>query len=68
MKKVIGMFALLLLGSPLVAEESKDDPVLMKINGKDITRSEFEYSFNKNNTTNKAEQTSLEAYVDMFIN
>ena len=41
MKKVIGMFALLLLGSPLAAEESKDDPVLMKINGKNITRGEF---------------------------
>ena len=48
MKKVIGMFALLLLGSPLAAEESKDDPVLMKINGKNITRGEFEYAYNKN--------------------
>ena len=25
-----------------------NDPVVMKINGKDVPRSEFEYNFNKN--------------------
>lgn len=67
MKKLLGTIALCLACST-GAGKVIDDPVLMKINGKDITRSEFEYSFNKNNTTNKAEQTSLDAYVDMFIN
>ena len=28
---------------------SGDDPVLMRVNGKEIRRSEFEYAFNKNN-------------------
>ena len=67
MKKLLGTIALCLACST-GAGKVIDDPVLMKINGKDITRSEFEYSFNKNNTTNKAEQTSLDAYVDMYIN
>lgn len=69
MKKVIGMFALLLLGSPLVAEESKDDPVLMKINGKNITRGEFEYAYNKNSDVEGGvEEKSVDEYVDMFVN
>ena len=69
MKKVIGMFALLLLGSPLAAEESKDDPVLMKINGKNITRGEFEYAYNKNSDVEGGvEEKSVDEYVDMFVN
>lgn len=44
------------------------DPVLMKINGKDITRSEFEYIYNKNNSNNELDKKTLEEYVDLFIN
>lgn len=45
------------------------DPVIMTINGKDITRSEFEYSFNKNgNVEGAVEQKSVEEYVEMFVN
>lgn len=46
----------------------KSDPVLMRVNGVDVPRSEFEYSYNKNRTEeNTASSTSLEQYVDMFI-
>ncbi|MBQ1973850.1 MAG: peptidylprolyl isomerase [Paraprevotella sp.] len=47
---------------------AQTDPVLMRINGKDITRSEFEYNFNKNNAEGVLDKKNLEEYVDLFIN
>lgn len=45
------------------------NPVLMTINGKDVTRAEFEYAYNKNNNVEGAiEQKSIEEYAEMFIN
>lgn len=45
------------------------NPVLMTVNGKDITRAEFEYAYNKNNNVEGAvEQKTIDEYVDMFIN
>jgi len=35
------------LACPVVAQTS-DDPVLMRIGGQPVLRSEFEYSYNKN--------------------
>ena len=68
MKKILGLIALCLACS-YGAGKNIDDPVLLEINGKKITRSEFEYSFNKNHDAqNKADNPSLSDYVDMFIN
>lgn len=48
---------------------SAQNPVLMTVNGKDVTRAEFEYAYNKNNNVEGAvEQKTVEEYVDMFIN
>ena len=45
------------------------DPVLMTVNGKNITRGEFEYSFNKNsNVEGAVEKKTVDEYVDMFVN
>lgn len=44
------------------------DPVVMKINGVPVSRSEFEYSFNKNNSEGVIDKKSLDEYVDLFIN
>ncbi len=44
------------------------DPVIMKINGKEICKSEFEYIYNKNSQQQTIEQKSLDEYVDLFIN
>lgn len=45
------------------------NPVLMTVNGKDITRAEFEYAYNKNNNAEGGvEQKTVEEYVDMFVN
>ena len=44
------------------------DPVLMRINGKDILRSEFEYAYNKNNNNLSEGSQTVEEYLPMFIN
>lgn len=46
----------------------KNDPVVMKIAGKPVPRSEFEYNYNKNNTENVIDKKDLEEYVQLFIN
>lgn len=60
----IGLTILSVIG----ASAQANDPVVMKINGKDVTRSEFEYNFNKNNTDGVVDKKGLEEYVDLFIN
>lgn len=52
----------------LHARNKSDDPVIMTINGKDIPRSEFEYSFNKNNSEGVIDKKNVEEYIDLFIN
>ena len=47
---------------------AQDDPIVMKIAGKPVPRSEFEYNYNKNNTDNVIDRKDLEEYVDLFIN
>ena len=44
------------------------DPVIMKINGQPVSRSEFEYSFNKNNSEGVIDKKSVDEYVDLFVN
>ena len=46
----------------------KEDPVVMTINGQPIHRSEFEYSYNKNNSEGVIDKKSVSEYVDLFIN
>lgn len=47
---------------------AQDDPVIMTINGQDVPRSEFEYSFLKNNSEGVIDKKTVEEYVDLFIN
>lgn len=44
------------------------DPVIMTVNGKPVLRSEFEYSYNKNNSEGVIDKKTIEEYVDLFIN
>lgn len=66
MKKSIISAALALVSLASVAQ--KADPVVMRINGKDVTRSEFEYNYNKNNTEGVLDKKDLLEYVDLFVN
>ena len=44
------------------------DPVVMTVNGKDVLKSEFEYSYNKNNSEGVIDKKTVEEYVDLFLN
>lgn len=50
-----------------MAQDVKD-PVVMTINGVPVTRSEFEYSYNKNNSEGVIDKKTVNEYVDLFIN
>ncbi len=60
------MSAMLLSGSIAFAQQS--DPVIMTINGQPVSRSEFEYSYNKNNSEGVIDKKTVSDYVDLFIN
>jgi peptidyl-prolyl cis-trans isomerase SurA len=45
-----------------------NDPVIMRIGNKDIAKSEFEYSWNKNNTNSVPDKKSLDEYVNLYVN
>ena len=64
--KKIAIFAISLMTAFSVMAQT-DDPVIMKINGKSITRSEFEYSFNKNNSDGVLDKKTVEEYVPLFV-
>ena len=66
MKRII--FLLILSFSILSSFAQTNDPVVMKIAGKPVPRSEFEYNYNKNNTENVIDKKDLEEYVQLFIN
>ena len=44
-----------------------NDPVLLKIDGADVMRSEFEYTFNKNNAALGANAKAVKDYLPMYI-
>ena len=62
---ILLMAAALWWGSPVHAQS---DPVIMTVNNKPVLRSEFEYSYNKNNNAGVIDRKSVKEYVDLFIN
>lgn len=63
-RTIVLLFAIIAL-----LQTHAQNPVLMTINGKDVTRAEFEYAYNKNNTAEGAvEQKTIDEYVEMFVN
>ncbi len=66
MKSINILAAMLLFGSMAYAQQA--DPVVMKINGEPVTRSEFEYSYNKNNSEDVIDKKTVDEYVDLFVN
>lgn len=48
--------------------QAQNDPIIMTVNGQPVSRSEFEYSYNKNNSEGVIDKKSVEEYVDLFIN
>ncbi|MEO8066885.1 MAG: peptidylprolyl isomerase [Flavobacteriales bacterium] len=68
--------ALAVLAQGAVAQSSKgkaeglatDDPVLMTVDGKPVTRSEFEAIYKKNNKDAAVTKEALDEYMELFIN
>lgn len=54
------------LSQQVCAQQS--DPIIMTVAGVDVPRSEFEYSYNKNNTDGVIDKKTVEEYVDLFVN
>ena len=61
---------LLLAGILLAAVSSwaQSDPVVMSVNGVDVHRSEFEYSYNKNNGDEVVDKKTVREYADLYAN
>ena len=66
MKNFLATFGFAMAALPIMAQSN--DPIVMTINGEDVTRSEFEYSYNKNNTDLVVDKASLDEYVELFVN
>ena len=66
MKKQV-LSAVMLLSGMLVDAQTAD-PVIMTVAGVDVPRSEFEYSYNKNNTDGVIDKKTVEEYVELFVN
>ncbi len=67
MKKIFLFLSIHLLGLTAILAKS-DNPTVMTINGNDISLSEFEYIYNKNNTNKVIDKKTFDEYVDMFVN
>lgn len=50
------------------AVHAQSDPVVMTVNGVPVTRSEFEYSYNKNNGEGVVDKKTVEEYAELFVN
>ena len=64
MKKLI-IATLALIGAMQLSAQNE---VLMTINGEPVTKAEFEYIYNKNNSDNAIDKKTLDEYVDLFVN
>ncbi len=64
-KKLLLVFALL----PYAAMQAQTaDPIVMTVNGVDVPRSEFEYSYNKNNSEGVIDKKTVDEYAELYAN
>lgn len=71
MKKTLALIALFAFHFSLLTSafaQKTDDPVIMKIAGQPVLRSEFEYSYKKNNSEGVIDKKSVKEYVELFVN
>ena len=65
LKKILTSCALCLSVVAIFAQQTSD-PVVMIVGGEPVTRSEFEYNFNKNNTDAVVDKKTVREYADLF--
>lgn len=66
--KRIATVLVLLYAVITVSAQKKNDPIIMTIGDKKVTKSEFQYIWNKNNNESSLEKQSLDEYVNLFVN
>ena len=64
-KLIIAAFSAVVPFTAIFAQSS--DPIVMTVAGVDVPRSEFEYSYNKNNTDGFIDKKTVEEYVESAI-
>ena len=67
MNKLI-FLAILLLSASMAFSQTDGDPVVMTVNGSPVTRSEFVYSYNKNNGDGVIDRKTVEEYAELYVN
>jgi peptidyl-prolyl cis-trans isomerase SurA len=60
--------AVLLLASSAMAQSGTTDPVLMTVDGKPVTSTEFQAIYKKNNKDAPVTKEALDEYLELFIN
>jgi len=65
MRRILLCIVSVLLCMPLFAQ---DNPVVMTVGGYDVTQSEFEYFFWKNNPDSVVSKKIINQYADMYLN
>lgn len=65
MKRILICIVSVLLCVPFRAQ---NDPVVMTVNGYDVSKSEFEYFFKKNNSETKVTKKTVRQYADLYLN
>ena len=53
---------------PLASPAQTDDPVVMTVAGKPVTKSEFVYSYDKNNGDDVIDKKSVKEYAELYAN
>jgi len=66
---IFSLFIFLVGFTPLLNGQSINEPVLIKLNGRSVTLSEFESAYRKNNLTMQVtDPKSVEEYLELYIN
>lgn len=66
--KRLGLLVFLAASSSLSTFAQQNDPVIMTVAGKPVLRSEFEYSYKKNNGDDVIDRKTVKEYSELFAN
>lgn len=68
MKRIGILMGVVLSAVSLDVMAQANDPVVMTVAGTPVLRSEFEYSYNKNNSEGVIDKKTVDEYVELFVN